>query len=101
MSAFIAALLAVLGPLIGELLMNWLKSIFNKAAKRLEGRSFGSPAAQAVALCDEAIAICPKAAVGKRVLLRFIRNHAASIANGFPLTSEALGEIGDAAKIAK
>lgn len=101
MSAIIAALLAAFGPMLADLLLNWLKSIFSKAEKNLKGHTFSSSARASVALVDEAIRITPKAAVGKRLLLRFIRNHAATVAQGFPLPASAADEIKDAAQLAK
>lgn len=101
MTAIIAALIAAFGPMLSELLTKWLASIFNKAAKNLASLSFGTQAEASIALVDEAIRLTPKAAVGKRLLLRFIRNHAASVANGFPLPEHAADEIADAAKLAK
>ncbi len=101
MSGFIAMLIAALGPLIGELLKKLIESLLNKAAKKLPPAStFASPAHATTALIDQAIEDCPKRGIARRALLRSLRNHAGTIAQGFPLTQQAKDEIADVGLLA-
>lgn len=97
-AAIIAAIIAVIAPIVLPALLEWLKSIFNKAEKNLKNRQFGSQAEAANALIEEAIRLTPKVQVFKRLFLRILRPHAASMAQGFPLTAHAADDLADAGK---
>lgn len=98
MAAIIAAIIAAIAPIILPLLLDWLKSIFNKAEKNLKNRQFGSQAEAATALVDEAIRLTPARQPLRRLFLRMLRPHAASMAQGFPLSATAVDDLKDAGK---
>lgn len=68
MSAIIAQLIAIFGPLLVEALKKWLESLLNRAANNVPKN------ANAATLLNAAIDLTPRVRVGRRALLRLIRD---------------------------
>lgn len=99
MNPFLKSLLDALLPLLVKLLQSWLDKALKAAAKKVgDPTGFGSPAAYAVAVVQQAIDDTPKAAFGRRAFLREARQHAGKIVSGFPLDAAAQAELSDAGK---
>ena len=69
MAGIIAALLALLGPLLTDLLKKWLDGLLNKAAKTADVEDDATDVEKAVALLQEARDKTPRTRSGRRLLL--------------------------------
>lgn len=99
MSAIIAMLIAELSKVLIPLLIEWIKSLFNKVAPTVAVT--GDDEADAEALVQAAIDKTPKVRVFKRALLRRIKDSAAKIAMGEKLSKADKAEISALAAKAK
>lgn len=70
MGAIIAQLLAMFGPLLSDFLAKWLESLLNKTAKANPGITTKQ------GMLNAAIDATPRVRVGRRALLRTMRDHA-------------------------
>lgn len=91
MSAIIASLIAELSKVLIPLLIEWLKELFDKSAKKVSDT--GDTGDDAEALVQAAIDMTPKARIFKRALLRKIKDHAADIATGSKLSKSDKAEL--------
>ncbi len=80
MSAIIAQLLAILGPILLKFLTDWLSGLFNKVAPSVSVT--GDDAEDAAALVQAAHDATPRTRVFRRALLRRIKDHAPDIMAG-------------------
>lgn len=99
MSAIISMLIAELSKVLIPLLIEWIKSLFDKTAKKLHAT--GDAEADAETLVQAAIDATPKVRVFKRALLRRIKDHAADIATGAKLSKSDKAELAGLAAKAK
>lgn len=99
MSAIIAALIAELSKVLLPILIEWIKGLFDKAAKKIEAT--GDDADDAEYLVHVALELTPKFRVFKRALLRKVKDHAADIAAGRKLNKSDREELAALAKKAK
>lgn len=90
MSAIIAALLAELSKVLIPMLIEWLKSLFEKQAKKLEA---SGNIVDVEDLVQASIDATPRARVFKRALLRRIKDHAFDLAHGKKLSKADKAEL--------
>lgn len=69
MSAFIAQILAMFGPLLMDYLAKWLESLLNKTADKLPANATKGDLIQA------SLEATPRVQIVKRNILRFIKDH--------------------------
>lgn len=70
MGAVITAILAVVGPLLSDLLKKWLEKLLNRAAAELGPTTFGGVENQSKALFAKALDLTPRVRIVRRALLR-------------------------------
>lgn len=99
MSAFLTALLAALGPILVEVLVKWLTSLFNKTAKTFKWDKYDNDHDASVAFVRAAHDATPRVRIFKRALLRKIEDVAPAVAMGLKLSKADKAElVGLAAK---
>lgn len=106
-SAILAVLLQTILPLLVEWLQKWLESRMKVAAERLPAvSSYPSNERAVAALFDEVIASVPRRAMGRRLLLKMLKNKAVAradevVAGTFELDADEIDEMRDVGAIAE